>query len=480
VRLSELPWQRPKRELLLLALVAIASLSIVYPVGAQDVSRMCLTRAAAQGELRADACLAGAVDYAGYRGHLYSDKAPGVSFLALPAAELVGLRPPSEWRHERDLRLWATRIATGGAALLLCAFLLGRVAEGLTPGAGGVTIIAYALGTEAGALAVDNFGHVQAGALAFSAFVLAWGRRPLLAGLLAGAAMIVEYEAGLIALLLGAYVALAGWRALVRYGLGFIPAALALAAYDWAAFGSPLHLSYRYVSQGFAAQQASGFFGIHAPSGHGIHLLLLGDRGLLFASPFLLVAAVGLVLLCRRAPAEAALCIMAVLAFFALNAGYFDSYGGDSPGPRLFAPALAFLAIGLPFAYARARVLTTLLVTASVVASTSIALTWPAAVNSVGYSGSVWQRLEELVRHGTKAPLATWAQQTVLPVRPFGAFLLVLASALAALTVAVVPLGGSWRRGNPDGVGPTDDERRADVSYVAEWSLTAEPNQDQR
>src|SRR5438105_3070322 len=84
VRPTELPWRRPKHELLLLALVALASLTIVYPVGAQDVSRMCLTRAAAHGHLSADECLAGGVDVAHFGSHLYSDKAPGVSFLALP------------------------------------------------------------------------------------------------------------------------------------------------------------------------------------------------------------------------------------------------------------------------------------------------------------------------------------------------------------------------------------------------------------
>jgi hypothetical protein len=213
-----------------------------------------------------------------------------------------------------------------------------------------------------------------------------------------------------------------------------------LGAYDWAAFGSPFHLSYRYVSDAFARQQSAGFFGIHAPSGHSIHLLLIGDRGLLFDSPVLLVAAGGLVLLWRRAQAEAIVCALVVLAFAALDAGYFDPYGGDSPGPRFFAPALPFLILGLPSVAARLRAVMTALVAASVIASTAIASTWPAAVNNAPvYTGTVWRRLDELVRRGADAPLASWAQQTVLPLRPFGALLAVLA--LALTTVAV-----SWPR----------------------------------
>ncbi len=443
-RPSELPWQRPRRELLLLSLVAAAALSVVYPVGAQDVSRMCLTRSLAHGHLAADQCLVGSVDHASYGGHLYSDKAPGLSALALPVAELTGLRAPAAWHHNGDLRLWAARVATGGLALLLCAFLLGRIGEGLVPGTGGATLVAFALGTEVAALAVDNFEHVPAAALAFSAFVLAWGRRPLAAGLVAGVAVLVEYEAGLVALVVGAYVLLSGGRALGRYALGVAPAALLLGAYDNAAFGSPLHLSYRYVANQFAAQQASGFFGIHAPTSHAARLVLVGDRGLLFDSPFLFAAACGLVLLARKLGPEIAVCGVIALAFLALDIGYFDPYGGDSPGPRFLVPALPFLTLGLPAAFRRFRVPTAALVAASVVASTSIALTWPAAVNAApGYQHTVWRRLDELVRHGSAAPLATWAQRNVLDwvgVQPFGAFVLVFALALVAAAVSFVEL----------------------------------------
>ena len=443
-RPSELPWQRPRREVLLLALVAAAALSAVYPVGAQDVSRMCLTQALVHGHLSADACLAGSVDHADYGGHLYSDKAPGVSVLAVPVAELVGLRTPAAWHHNGDLRLWATRVATGGLALLLCAFLLGRVAEGLVPGTGGATLVAFALGTEVAALSVDNFAHAPAAALSFAAFVLAWGRRPWLAGLVAGTAVLVEYETGLVLLVVGAYVLLSGARELGRYALGVLPAALLLGAYNAAAFGSPLHLSYRYVADEFAADQAAGFFGIHAPSWHAAHLVVAGDRGLLFDSPFLLAAIAGLVLLARKLPAEVAVCAIVVAAFGALDVGYFDPYGGDSPGPRFLVPALPFLALGLPVAFRSFRSVTAALVAGSVVASTAVALSWPAAVNAApGYRHTVWRRLEELVRHGSAAPIHAWAQRNVLSwvdVRPFGAAMIVFALVLAATAVSFVEL----------------------------------------
>jgi len=41
------------------------------------------------------------------------------------------------------------------------------------------------------------------------------------------------------------------------------------------------------------------------------------------------------------------------LAFIVYEAGYYDPYGGTSPGPRFLIPALPFLAIGLAPAYRR-------------------------------------------------------------------------------------------------------------------------------
>jgi hypothetical protein len=422
-------------------LVAAASLSIVYPVGAQDYSRMCVTRAIPHGHLWADTCLAGSLDVARYGGHRYSNKAPGIAVLSVPVALLVGLKAPPDWNHSHDFRLWAVRIATGGLALLLCAFLVGRVAEGLVPGTGGITLVAFALGTEASALAGPNFSDVQAAALCFAAFVLVWSRRPFLAGLVAGLAVLVEYEAALGAVVISGYVLLNGGRVLARYAFGAVPPALALGAYNWAAFGSPFHLSYRYESSVYTSDVATGFFGIHAPTWHSIRLVLVGDRGLLLVSPFLVAAAAGLIVLWRQRRAEATVCMLVVLAFLALDCGYFAPYGGDSPGPRYLTPALPFLALGLPAVIARRRGLVTLLVAASVIASTAIALTWPAAVNAApGYSDTVWRRLGGVLLHGLGEPLTAWAQQNLLSwlgVRPLGSFVVVFVLALAAVVAAV-------------------------------------------
>jgi hypothetical protein len=363
------PWRRPGRESLLLLLVAVATLTPVYVVSSQDVSRLCLSRAIAAGHLTISPCVGRAVDKARYHAHVYSDKPPGMSLLALPAVELVQLPTPSRWNFGRDAAVWSVRLLTGGVAFLALVCALGRTAEGLAPGAGGLTAVTFALGTLAGGLAVTTFDEVRAAALSFAAFLLAWARRPGAAGLIAGLGLTVEYQTGIALVLIAGYVATAGVRPLLRFGAGCLPGVVLLASYDWSAFGSPLHVSYRYVANAFAHRQASGFFGISMPRWHSVAQVLIGDRGLLMASPVLVVAAAGLILLSRTHRRETLVCAAVGGGFLLLEFGYFLPYGGVSPGPRFLVPALPFLALGLAPMFERWRLPTTAVALASVIAS---------------------------------------------------------------------------------------------------------------
>ena len=400
---------------------------------------MCVTRSIVHGSLSADGCLDPDGDRASFGGHLYTDKAPGISFVAVPVAELVRLGPPDTWEHWGDLRLWATRLATGGVALMVCVFLIGRIGEGLAPGWGGATLVTAATGTLLGSLAADNFGEVPAASLGFLILVLAWARRPGAAGLVAGVAVLFEYQTALVGLLLGAYVLLQGVRALGRYALGAAPGLLLLAAYNRAAFGSPFHLSYRYVAPTLAAQQSAGLFGIHAPAWHSLVAALVGSQGLVFVAPVLILAGAGLVLLWRSGRrAEALACWSVTLAFLVVEAGYFVPDGGDSPGPRFFVPALPFLAVGLAPAFARWRLVTSVCAAASVLASTAVLLTWPAHVNAVlpARDWTIWHSLADLAANGMSSQLILWKQQTFLDwlgIHRLAGDVLVLAAALVAL-----------------------------------------------
>jgi hypothetical protein len=238
-----------------------------------------------------------------------------------------------------------------------------------------------AVATMAFPMAATVFGHLAAAASLLGAYLLARRRSTRAAvgaGLLAGIAVLFEYTAAIGAALLLAYaVARVGRaRAGAAFAAGALPAAAALAAYNAAAFGSPVHFSYRYESATFA-QQHRGFFGIGVPSGSALATTLFGHRGLFIVSPVLLLAAASIILLWRRgARADAALAASITVAFVIVAAGYFDPYGGLSPGPRYFAPALPFLALGLAPAYSRWPRLTGAAAAVSAVGALVEAGTW--------------------------------------------------------------------------------------------------------
>jgi hypothetical protein len=439
-----LPWARPRYELLLLALVAVAALSPIHALAAPDVSRICLTRSLVQLRVSADACLesVSALDQATHDGHFFSDKAPGMSVLEIPAVEAVRLPPPTMW-PQASLRLWAVRLSSSGILFLLCAFLVGRVSEGIAPGFGGWSLVAFALGTLAAPFSAANFDHVPVAALGFGAFLLVWRRRPLLAGLAAGAALACEYEAALPVLIVGAYAMAAGWRPLGRYACGVLPGAALLGAYDWAAFGAPWHASYRYVSNQYASEQASGFFGIGLPRWHAVYDVFIGNEGLVLISPIVVAAGAGLFLLARRFRAEAVVCAAVTGAFLFLNCGYFLPYGGLSPGPRFVIPALPFLALGLGPAFARLPKTTGLSAVLSVVSMTTLTLTWAAGPH---YRETVWGELIRVPAQGGSSRLAkSLAANALSRIGPGreGAALLVALSAAAAVGVAAASRRGT-------------------------------------
>jgi hypothetical protein len=382
-----------RSELVVLMLVALSTLSVVELAGPQDRTRYELTRHIVLARtLTVEPTL---FDRAVYGGHSYSDKAPGMSFLATPVFELERIagvaRAPRQWESEGDLSLWGIRVATSGTLFLLTVLLVGRVAEELVRGTGALAAAVYGVCTIAAPLAPTFFEHDAAGFFAFAGFLLVRRARLrpallALAGASLGTAVLFQYAAVLIAVAVLLYAAVVAGRIAWWILLGALPPALALGAYDWAAFGSPFHLSYKYVANRYTEQQHGGFFGIGVPTFEGLRDALVVHRGLLVFSPVLLGAAVGLWWMAQHGRrAEAVLCGAVALLFLWLDAGYFLPYGGNSPGPRFFAPALPFLVLGIPFAAARLPRSTLALAALSAGLTAADALTWSVRPENDGW-----------------------------------------------------------------------------------------------
>ena len=337
-------------------------------------------------------------DMAARDGHLYSDKAPGLSFLGAPIYATLRLFRAADAITNRALVL-GLRFALIVVPTIVWMLVLSKWLSALQVPEDLVAMgpLAYALATPAFAYCLAFMGHQASAWMIGIAMAAAWMSRSgsamgrAVSGLLAASAAVTEYPTapmiGAIALL-----ALSGasrpWRGLLSFGAGAaLPLALT-AAYHTAAFGGPMTTGYSFlVNPGFRDVFRIGVMGISFPSPTALWELTLGTkRGLLALTPWLALAPIGLAT-ARSRPYRL---LVAVLAFdVALHVwvatGYQYWEGGWSAGPRHLVPALPALTLLAIFGWAtlRARasaadVLCRGLLAASVIVMGVVCITFPA------------------------------------------------------------------------------------------------------
>jgi 4-amino-4-deoxy-L-arabinose transferase-like glycosyltransferase len=331
-----------------------------------------------RGDARIDRWAPLTIDKAVFDGHVYLDKAPGMTLLALPAVALADAMTgdrasgdavmPGDTRIDRFLKLRLRLAAITGPALLtaIAAVLLYDLGLGLTgrAGAGLVAALGYALASPIWGLSTTIMGHAAVAAL----FVIAlWalaraadrGRAwpALLGGVALGYAVVVEYQA----VLAGSVIALWGaWRLwshpdrvrlLALAVAGGIAGLVPLVAYNLIAFGTPFRIGYAGV-QGFEGMQ-QGLFGLTVPRLPVLFEIVFGDRrGLVWVAPVLVLAVPGLFALAedRRAKGIGVVALAVTAIGLLVNAAYVYWDGGNATGPRHAMGMAGLLALGLaPF-----------------------------------------------------------------------------------------------------------------------------------
>lgn len=336
------------------------------------------TAIAETGSARIDPYGAMTIDKAEFDGHLYMDKAPGMTLMALPfvaATNMVTGQTSADVPHilfdpdaEAFLRL-RMRVAIAGIGAVLTALAAVAMLDlgsgiGGSRAAGLFTATGFALGTTLWGWSTTWFGHAAATSLVALAIWAVWrgtqarisGWFALLAGLLLGWAVVVEHGA----VLMGAPVALwALWRLrgaaravqlrMVALALaGGLVAALPLFAYNLATFGKLLATGYSGVV-GFEGMK-QGLFGLTYPKADVLYEILVGKkRGIIWVAPLLALAPFGIWTLLRD-PARRDIGVLAVagaVTCFLYHAAYVYWDGGNATGPRHALPAIAYLALGL-------------------------------------------------------------------------------------------------------------------------------------
>ena len=293
----------------------------------------------------------------GVDGHLYSNKAPGPSFLAVPVYAVLKFFKATSIKTST----WAFRVFAVTLPALLFLPLFYRLTARFTPEepARRAALVAYALGSSALPYSILFLSHQLAavclGGAFLAAVTLVRGEtaRPKLTALVVGglcaAAVLMDYQTLFIAPVVGLYALIRARRRLrnlLLFVLGALPFAVALGAYHEVLFGSPFNTP--LTSSNEPATKA-GFMGLIGPNWKAFYVLLFDpSNGLFVLMPWAVLAFVGFVAIFasraarRRVGAEAITCLVIVLVYLGVLGSLVPSYAraGWAVGPRYLGAVL--------------------------------------------------------------------------------------------------------------------------------------------
>jgi hypothetical protein len=355
----------------------------------------------------------GTGDTAKHGGHLYAAKAPGLPLATMPWYEAVsatGVRTEGEPTRP----IWLMNLWGSVLPALLLVVALWWFAEQLEPGLGALTATIVGLGTMVLAFASLFFNHSLATLFGFVPFAILWHERRraqrlglvALAGLFVGLGFCVEYQVGFAVGLPLALYALRTreprWLA-TRLGAflgGAFVGALPSFAYNWWAFGSPLHTIYRDYWAARPDAPSTLPYWVNPDLGNAREMLF-SAMGLFTLAPVLLLGLVGIALLVRRRLTAEALVVVGVCLIVGIYQSGLGGFGGQGP-PRYLMTLVPYL--GLPIALTlRAFPLTTFALAAiSIFQAVVQAATGPLAA----YDGEWLERARERVFMLTAASVA--------------------------------------------------------------------------
>jgi len=353
-----------QRTQILLFILGLGVYSYFYQAGGWNQnSRFDLVRSIVeQGSAKIDRYHENTGDKARRGDHYYCDKAPGVSWLAVPVyAGVYGAGGGGDMGStclaaaSYLATVWAVSIPAAMALVMLFRLL---AIMGLSMPASLAVSLAYGFGTLAFPYATLFYGHQLSASLLLIGFALLVQARQapqarsrgfyFATGVLLGYSITVEYPAVLAVAVLGAY---ALWfvkprERLMALVFGIAVPVLTLMAYHAIVFGGPLTVPYDFSTQEHRGQ---GFFmGLGAPLDGAIRgVLISSHRGLFYSAPWLLFALPGAAWLWRRRKfrAEGVVCVVVSLLFVWLNVSLVDWAGGATFGARYLILAIPFLAI---------------------------------------------------------------------------------------------------------------------------------------
>jgi hypothetical protein len=338
------------------------------------------------------------------RGRVYSNKPPGLALVGavpywtiLHVERLLGLPSPDDSVPVDRFNLALLTVLLAGVPAALCptALFVYLCREGWSPRTSCAVALAFSFGSTTLPYASMLYNHVLVTACLFGAWVAiahdgVSNRAAIISTLLLGIAILSEYSAGPVAVMIVAYelIARRNLRRAALLALGPAVAVGGLMVYQAHAFDSPLAISYTFLDK----TDANAFVYpplFNWPQWERLYWITYQkERGLLYACP-MYVLPVASMLLARMRPSARQMLSIAVVVYFAMLMLTYHSWaGGSGVGPRFLMPALPFLFSFAPRAFERLPW-----------------LAWPLVALSVFNMVAVTSVLPEYPGHVTDAPL---------------------------------------------------------------------------
>jgi len=325
------------------------------------------------------------VDHCIRDGHYYCDKAPGVSFLALPfiAAAYHGLQAIGKTdftsfdpvRKEEPNPNFKFLLLVGSipvslfGALAISMFYALAVRLGASQRVAVFGALLLGFGTPFGVWCTVMFGHAIAGAFLLFATAIGWRllqtERPegcriawTVSGFLLAYAVWIEYTAAIPSIIIGCIFLAAMIRkqftarrifpVVCFLGAGAIPVAVGFFLYNTWAFGGPFTLGYQFDTTNFPLM-GEGFCGIKVPRPDVLFQTIFSTKhGILWYSPILFLSPLlALRNIFRNDKRELNVaCLLIPLYYYLLNSSYVYWMQSDVPCRHTTA-SLPFLVLPL-------------------------------------------------------------------------------------------------------------------------------------
>ena len=307
-------------------------------------------------------------DGAIFNGHTYCDKALGVSLLGVPsywifktAAQMTEGMPVTDYKFYRAARHFI-RVTTLLPLILIAAWLMASYLRKQRIDSIWIAP-AWIFGTVAFPFSLLLFSHQYAASLLVIGFFCLYKYKtedkqreswamPVFSGLCVGFAIFTEYPAAIIALILGLYFVTFErriWRVLQFGFFGAVLPGIAILLNNWLTFGGPFNMAYSHLhDKTNSAGMDAGILGVGLPKLSSLYEITFSPAGgLFFTGPWLLFAALGLLLMLGRKGqrVEGIIFLLIIGGYFIFNAGYWEPGGAMSFGPRHLIPMVPFLAL---------------------------------------------------------------------------------------------------------------------------------------